>query len=193
MALFSYAMDNQNRLPTAYIADKEGRPIHSWRTSLLGYMDDFALASKYRWSEPWNGPHNSKLAERPLGFLHCPDDSAPPTETSYMVVVGPRTAFPGSNSRSLEEIEKGDGTSNTILSVEVRESGVNWMQPRDVKFEDAIRGINPRGVLGISSSHEGVVMVCFADGHAVPISVDTSPQVLKQLLQIDDGGPSKFP
>jgi hypothetical protein len=36
-------------------------------------------------------------------------------------------------------------------------------------------------------------MACFADGHALPISDKTDPAVLKQLLQIDDGGPKNFP
>jgi hypothetical protein len=36
-------------------------------------------------------------------------------------------------------------------------------------------------------------LVCFADGHALPIKENIDPAVLKQLLQIDDGVPDNFP
>src|SRR4051812_9073955 len=44
--------------PPAYIADKDGRPMHSWRVLILPYLDEKPLYLKYRFDEPWNGPHN---------------------------------------------------------------------------------------------------------------------------------------
>jgi hypothetical protein len=193
LSVLEYAGANHDQLPPAYQVDKAGRPMHSWRALTLGYMDQMKLARQYRLDEPWNGPHNSTFSHVELGELHCPDDPGARSDASYMVVVGPRTAFPGAKSRPLAEIEKGDGTQNTLLVVEVANSGVPWVEPRDVRFEDAIRGVNVPGVLGISSRHDGFVMGVFADGHAVAISDKTDPKVLERLLLIDDGGPAKFP
>ena len=80
-----------------------------------------------------------------------------------------------------------DGTSNTILDVEIANSGINWMEPRDLTFDEALRGINPKDGHGISSRHEAGANVCFCDGsvHYVPNGID--PQLLRDLLEFNDG------
>jgi hypothetical protein len=191
LALLSYASSNRDLLPPAYVADKEGRPIHSWRALTLFELNEYELSRQYRKDEPWNGPRNSQLADRWLGFYHCPDDPGPNSETSYMVVVGPQTAFTGAKPRSMKDVEKGHGASNTILTVEVANSGVRWSEPRDVQFEDAIRGVNRPGILGISSAHKAYwsgpfVHASFADGRVQAIRSDIDPEVLKQLLQVEE-------
>jgi hypothetical protein len=193
LALLNYASANHDHFPPAYFVDKHGRPIHSWRALILPYLDQAALARQYRWDEPWNGPHNAKFADVAIPGFHCPESGGPKTETNYMVVVGPKTVFPDSRSRTTDEIQRADGTSNTLLLVEVANSGVNWLEPRDIKYEDAIRGINQAGIVGISSRHKGFVCVCFADGRGIPLDVNTKPEMLQQLLQIDDGGPVNPP
>jgi prepilin-type processing-associated H-X9-DG protein len=193
LAFSSYALSNKGLMPPACVADKTGRPIHSWRTMVLWELGQFRQSRQYRTDEPWNGPHNSSFLPDSMSLFHCGVDPSPFSDTSYMVVVGPRTAFPGVKPRALEEIAKHDGLSNTILAVEVAQSNTPWTEPRDVQFDDALRGINVLGVLTLSSRHKGVAMVTFADGHALPISDKTDPAVLKQLLQIDDGVPDRFP
>jgi len=193
LALINYADGNGGQLPPAWNVDKTGQPLQSWRVSVIGYLDQLAIARIYHIEEPWNSAFNSQFANLELGVVHCPVDPGPKTETSYMVVVGPRTAFPDAKPRKLKEIKDHDGLANTITIVETAESGVNWSQPREIQFNDAIRGINVPGILGISSRHDGIVLACFADGHALFISDKIDPGVLKQLLQIDDGGPKKFP
>ena len=193
LALINYADGNNGQLPSAWNVDQKGQPLQSWRVSVIGYLDQPAISRKYRIDEPWNSPFNSEFADLKLTELHCPDDPGTQTDTSYMVVVGPRTAFPGAQPRKLKEIEDHDGLANTITVIETAVSGVNWSEPREIAFDDALRGINVPGVLGPSSRHKGLIMVSFADGHALPISDNIDAAVLKQLLQIDDGGPKKFP
>jgi hypothetical protein len=192
LAQINYADGNGGQLPPAWNVDKKGQPLQSWRVSVIGYLDQPAIARIYHIEERWNSAFNSQFANLKLGVDHCPVDPGPKTETSYMVVVGPRTAFPGSKPRKLKEIEDHDGLTNTITIVETAESGVNWSQPREIQFNDAVRGINVPGILGISSRHRDTVLACFADGHAQFINDKIDPAVLKQLLQIDGGGPPKF-
>jgi prepilin-type processing-associated H-X9-DG protein len=189
LGLINYAAGNNGVLPPAWNVDKQGQPLQSWRLSVVGYLDEPAISRAYHNDEPWNSPFNSQFAERELSVMRCPEDISRTTDTSYMVVVGPRTAFPGAKPRKLKEIEDHDGLANTLMIVETSDSGVNWTKPRDIQFDDALRGINIPGVLTLSSRHNGAVMVSFADGHALPLSEKTDPAVLKQLLQINDGGP----
>ena len=116
--------------PPAYVADAQGRPLESWRVLLLPYMDNRPLYDQWKQhrNEPWNGPQNSKLSQTVLEFLHCPSDTGPITDTSYVAVVGPGTIWPGTVQVGNSQIT--DGTSNTLVLVEVTNSGINWMEPR---------------------------------------------------------------
>ena len=60
LALQSYHQAN-GCFPPAYIADKNGKPMHSWRVLILPYLDRNALYKAYNFSEPWDGPNNKKL------------------------------------------------------------------------------------------------------------------------------------
>ena len=87
-------------LPPAYIADEHGRPMHSWRVLILEIMSREDIYQKYDFSEPWNGPHNSRLAAQfnhhDRTWLQCPsEDQADPMWTSYLAVVGRHTLWPG--------------------------------------------------------------------------------------------------
>ena len=48
--------------PPAYIADKNGKPMHSWRVLILPYLDYDDLYKAYDFSEPWDGPKNKTAA-----------------------------------------------------------------------------------------------------------------------------------
>src|SRR5262249_42952585 len=61
LAMFNYH-DAYGCFPPAYIADADGRPMHSWRVLLLPFLDEAARYRKYRFDEPWDGPNNSELA-----------------------------------------------------------------------------------------------------------------------------------
>ena len=60
MALHKYRQAN-GCFPPAYIADKNGKPMHSWRVLILPYLDQDALYKAYDFTEPWDGPTNKKL------------------------------------------------------------------------------------------------------------------------------------
>jgi len=139
LALLNYEHQH-GCFPPAYLCDKHGKPMHSWRVLLLPYVESNATYKKYNFNEPWNGPNNRLLAEyMPLGYV-CPAaykaGANRPPMTSYVVVTGANTAFPGCESRRLKEIT--DDKRETVLVVEVANSDIHWMEPRDPSSEDVL-------------------------------------------------------
>lgn len=174
-----------NAYPPAYVADSKGRPMHSWRVLLLPYLNQNSLYERYDFTEPWNGPNNSGLAEQfpQLSVYSCPDDSSK-ADTSYLVVVGKETMWPGGVGFS-GEIP--DGFENTIILVESADSGIHWMEPRDLSLSSLPQEINPVEGTGISSSHSGGAYVVTADGGLHFLEDDLSAEMLKKLLIRNDG------
>lgn len=191
-ALQAYATNHEGQLPPAYIADENGKPMHSWRVLLLPYLEGQALYERYNFDEPWDGPNNSKLAREIPRIYQCPDeysrDDTPQPFTSYAVVVGPHTLWPGSEPGSLDRIP--DGSAHTLLLVEVHDSAIHWMEPRDLTLDEMNPRVNGKGRLGISSVHTGGAFVMWADGHGQLLTNDLRPEILRQAIEIDDGGPS---
>ena len=63
LAIRSY-VDAHHALPPLYTTDADGKPLHSWRTLILPFLDQARLYNEYRFDEPWDGPNNRKLAGR---------------------------------------------------------------------------------------------------------------------------------
>ncbi|HUE74369.1 MAG TPA: DUF1559 domain-containing protein, partial [Pirellulaceae bacterium] len=182
--------DEYGSLPPAYMADASGQPIHSWRVLLLPFLECEPLYQQYRFDEPWDGPNNRKLHEQFVGVYSCPEQFRQGSgdtrrDTSYVVVVGPRTAFPGDRSVSFGDIR--DGTTNTVLVVEIKNSGIHWMEPRDLHVTQMNPRINPSRGQGISSPHKGYAQAAIADGGVKTLSEPLSPSEVTSLLNIDDG------
>jgi uncharacterized protein DUF1559 len=184
-ALQNYAQRN-GHFPPAYIADASGKPMHSWRTLLLPYLDRPDLHRTYDFEEPWDSPKNRRVHVQ-LDYLNCPAD--PPVSvtddcTNFVVVTGPGTIFPDGRTTKLRDIKD---PARTILLVEIIKmpSDIHWSEPRDLPIAEALKGINPPGGGGICSYHRGGVNVVFANGSLRFLSSRISPQTLKALLTID--------
>jgi hypothetical protein len=186
LALRQYHKDH-GCFPPAYVTAKDGTPLYSWRVLVVGYLDQPDIARKFHYDEPWNSPHNLALATA-LPIFCCPKQSDEPSAmTNYLAVVGEQTCWPGADSRSLDEII--DGPQDTILLVEVADSGILWTEPRDLFFEqlqlDEAAPINNRP----SSHHPAVFLVAVANGSARPISKLAPPEKIKAVLTINGGEP----
>jgi hypothetical protein len=132
-ALQAYHRVN-GRFPPACIADKNGKVMHSWRVLLLPFLDsDVTLYQAYKFSESWDGPNNTKLAV-PVPIYDCPSNGrswmTPPFETSYVALVGPKGEWPSEKAASAADGSRND----TIMVVEVANSGIPWMEPRDLSI-----------------------------------------------------------
>lgn len=190
-ALHNYHSD-KGHFPPAYIADENGKPMHSWRMLILPYLGDGKLKEiydKYNFGEPWNGPNNSKLHDivpRDGGRLifHCPLDNSPATTTSFVVVVGPDTMWPGNKTIQYSDVTDAEGS--TILVVEMVNSGIHWMEPQDLHVTQMNPKINPKMGKGISCNH-GSVPAVFGDGGIRTLPNDLAPETLRALLTISGG------
>jgi hypothetical protein len=183
--------DTYGCFPPAQITDDKGRPMHSWRVLVLPFMEGMSTYERYDFSEPWDGPNNSRLADRvvgPEGFIlqgggrifQCPHGAREgSTWTSYVAVVGPGTVWPGS-----EPFADNSSEAEKILLLEVAHSGIHWMEPRDLTLEQALAGAEPGGGLGPSSLHPcGIGFVTTVDRVGLlrrPLDV----QVLKRWLVV---------
>ena len=88
----------------------------------------------------------------------CDDDS---TETNYVMITGEEAV--GNLPNEVTKIaEITDGSSNTIMIVEVFGEGIGWSEPRDLSLDQLPLEINATG--GISSKHPGGANVLFCDG-----------------------------
>lgn len=178
--------DVHGTFPPAYIADADGKPMHSWRVLILPFVEQKNLYDLYDFDEPWDGPNNSKLAaECPrLKIFMCPSTTNV-NETNYFAVVGQQTMWPDEKAMKLSDIK--DGAASTIQLVEVHNTGIHWMEPRDLDFVQMPMSVNPTFGQGISSAHQGGAMVALADGSSRFIKNETAPTTLRALLTIAGG------
>ncbi len=158
LAMHNYVASNGS-LPRPAITDKDGKPLLSWRVAILPYIEQGPLYEKFKLDEPWDSPNNKALIkEMPQVFI-CPErTNVEPFTTTYRVFTGPGALFEKDRSTTLAQIT--DGTSNTLLAVEAKES-VPWTKPdAELKFDPAAVA-SPYGVGG---PHDGGFNALFADG-----------------------------
>lgn len=212
-ALEFYA-EEHGSLPPAYIRDKAGRPILSWRVLILPYLGREDLYRQAKLDEPWDSPRNLRLARQMPEIYHCPAQTAAKEgETSYLAVVGERTAWTGSQGRPLPKSPTFPGT---ILVLEATGYGISWMEPRNLPFADAAVGVTKgRGKPGLICRHpcgggeepiKGVydgyrpwdigyrlcgVNCVSAAGHVFSISESVSPRTLIELLTAVPAAPEQ--
>lgn len=124
--------DHYGSFPPAYVADQNGKRLHSWRVLILPFLDQGPLYNKYRLDEPWDGPHNSKLHSEMVRPYACPNGEGR-GGLNYVAVVGPHLAWGGDKPRSLRDFQ--DDTETTVMVVERVDSNVHWMEPHDLEID----------------------------------------------------------
>lgn len=172
LAMHNYH-DTYNAFPPAVVTDANGKPLYSGRVLLLPFLEQDNLYKAFNKDEAWDSPANRHLSDVRLAVF-C-DPAAPPgrgNQTDYLFVTGPGTvmeAKPG--APRIADIR--DGTSNTLMMVEVRGSGVNWAQPSDLEIAEPMTlppGNHPQGNI-----------VGMYDGSVRFIGPNTSPQTIHAL------------
>ncbi|HUG93892.1 MAG TPA: DUF1559 domain-containing protein [Planctomycetaceae bacterium] len=192
IALHNYH-DRFGSFPPAYVADKRGRPMHSWRVLILPWLGEEAAAvySEYRFDEPWNGPNNRRLAERRPEFYRCPQDKrlkgGEDVLTAYQAISGPGCAFDADRARRIPEFQ--DGTSVSLMVVESPGTPVHWMQPVDVSADELLRSLP--SVKDVP--HQGGIMILMGDGAVRYLASNVPPETLRALTTIAGGDePGEF-
>ncbi|MHB8968938.1 MAG: DUF1559 domain-containing protein [Pirellulaceae bacterium] len=193
LAMHNYH-DVHKAFPAAYVADANGRPMHSWRVALLPYLERADLYERYNFDEPWDSPGNLQVAEQMPETFRCPSFASAPAPgnnlTNYVVIVGdptvlpPQSMFRPNHWTRMSEVT--DGTSNTILVVE-SSTPVPWTRPdADPTFEQIVSQVEA-GPGAMRSVHPGGANVALADGSVRFLSSQLDPQLIRLLVQPADG------
>ncbi len=192
LALHNYH-DAYGSFPPAYVADEHGKPMHSWRVLVLPFLEQQALYDQYDFSQPWDGPKNRRLLSLMPDVFRCPAQrNRNVSETNYVAVIGPHTAWPGNNAVRLADFP--DGSRQTLMLVEVVDSAIAWTEPADLTLNEALQGLQQEGGRGIASSHpvaESIfpptgAVLGFADGHVEFLTHDLPPEQWRAAFRRDD-------
>lgn len=197
LALYNY-QEAYGSLPPAYLADSDGKPLHSWRVLILPFLEQPPVEDTpgawrprgwrdYRYDEPWDGPNNRSLVAPTPSFYLCPahTDAEGRGLTSYVVVVGPRTAFPGGRPSTITVPR--DGTSDTILVVESSNSSILWTEPRDLDWDWMSFQLDDPSRPSISSLHPAGSVVLQGDAGTETLQRSISSATVRARLTIDGG------
>ena len=76
--------------------------------------------------------------------------------------------------------------SQNLLLVEMADSGIHWMEPRDLDIRHMAQTINSPGEPAISSQHGEMANVTFADGRVQIITNETLPPSLMKILRLSE-------
>lgn len=160
--------------------DANGKPLLSWRVHILPYMEHAELWKQFKLDEPWDSEHNRQLIDQMPELFSDPDPAVRAAvgdkgRTTFVVPIGDNLIFGKKEGMKFKELT--DGTSNTILTVEVvPERAVVWTKPDDWEVDMA----NP--LAGVARKDRGSFTAGWADGHASSMSNDNSPEVMRKLL-----------
>lgn len=182
-ALHDYAMDHNDRLPSA-LNDSQGRALHGWTLVVQPYLENQSLFDKTDKTKPWSHPANS-----PVYQTKCRWFINPLEETRFNAKGLALTHYAGnvhvlgrSTPLTLKYIVEQDGLSNTLLIGEVAGRFKPWGYPYN--WRDPALGIN-RTLNGFGNAHRNGAQFVMGDGSVRFISEKTSLKVLKALATPD--------
>ena len=191
LALHNYH-DAHGTFPPAFVADKDGKPKHSWRVLILPFMEHKDLYDQYHFDERWDSPHNLELAAKMPVQYRCPSDptSATTGQTDYVMLVGPPAVSDGPHGRRYSEFAH---AGQTIMVVEAAGKGPCWLAPDDLEVAkmsfaiDCPTDPHHPDTNNISSYHPVVANALFCDGSVRPLEKDISSKTLEAMTAIDGG------
>ena len=142
--------------PAAFMPDKDGKPMHSWRVAILPFMEQGPLYNAYNFDVPWDDPANLTVGKTKVNAYLCPSDPEQDSlAPNYVMVTGPGTLNPGGKRINLGILDITDGTSYTLSVVETTNAHFLWTEPRDLSIETMSLKINDPKRPSISSYHPG--------------------------------------
>lgn len=177
VGLCNYA-DVYHALPPAYTVDADGKPLHSWRTLLLPFLEQKPLFDQIDLSKAWDDPANAEALNTSVPAYRCPSAGCPENHTIYSAVVATNGCFLPSESRRLAEIT--DDHAKTLLVIEVDpQHAVPWMAPTDADV-DVLLGFNRETTF----AHPGGFTAAFVDGSVRFLSADLPADERRALVSI---------
>lgn len=174
-ALEKYHKD-KGSYPPAAIYDKYGRPILSWRVTLLPYFGDQEkqLYSQFRLDEPWDGPNNRKLIKqlpqcyrfsRYYSYRH-------EGRTTTVAFTGKGTIFDGRKGTNKKDIDP----KTILVLLGNSETATYWSRPGDVRIEPG------KPLPELFSRYGGELYALLADGSVKSIRSDLDVKELRAMI-----------
>jgi RNA polymerase sigma factor (sigma-70 family) len=172
--------------PPAAIYDKNGKPLLSWRVTLLPQLHETDLYKLFHLDEPWDSPHNKTLLANMPNVYRIPG-IGDATSTFYQVVVGKSTVFekrratdPQGPARGIRIADITDGTSNTLLVVEAGVP-VPWTKPEELPYSET--GKLP----ALGGAFKDTIHAAMADGAVRELPRNAPEDFLRALITRDGG------
>lgn len=167
--------------PPQYSVNEKGEPMHSWRVLILPYIEQRNLFNEFRMSEPWDSPHNKKVATLvPVNYLINGGGMIDGMLHTRVLAMVSDNSIIRLKKTSIAQIT--DGTVNTIsVAIGSPKQAVPWTKPVDIEgtpeaIAKQMMTENPEGFW---------VATCDSGVHFVPPIADK--EKLAWALQIDDG------
>ena len=160
------------------IADKNGKPLLSWRVLLLPYIEQDNLYKAFKLDEAWDSDTNKKLLAKMPDVYKVGIEPKGATETYYQGFAGPGTAFEPGKKLTLASVT--DGTSNTVGVIEAGPP-VEWTKPADIAYDPK------KPFPKLDGPFRNVVMAGMMDGSAFPFKPDLKPEVFRDFVERADG------
>jgi hypothetical protein len=192
MALHNYH-DTYKAFPAAVQIGPQDVP-HSWRVSLLPFIDEADLYSRYHQDEPWDSPHNRALLVEMPDIYRAPNANPNETNTAYFGFGftkrpdsfddGLRPVLAGTENTRIASII--DGMSNCIITIETK-LDVPWTQPMDIPYDPRV----PLPKLG--GIHKDGFWAGLSDASVTFFPNSFNRAILLKAIQRGDGSPIKLP
>ncbi len=187
LAMHNFHSTNDHFPPQA-IADKQGKPLLSWRVAILPFLEQAALFNEFKLDEPWDSPHNKPLLQRMPAIYAIPGSKAEPGMSFYRGFSGPGAFFDPAMKDGTGIRDVTDGTSNTIGIVEAREA-VPWTKPdAEIPFDGAARPEGARQFIPSLGGHfPSGFNAMLLDGSVRFIKDTINTMVLRALITRNGG------
>jgi prepilin-type processing-associated H-X9-DG protein len=181
LGLFGYENANKH-FPPIYTCDKEGKPLRSWLVEILPYMEYDSIYNRLNKEEPWNSPLNAQILPHAISEYICPSANRDVKDCSsnYMAITGPGTIWKADGTKKISDLA--NGSSNSIVAVEVVDSGKHWAEPLALTVDEVLENMKTGKGVRISCGHTNVVNVLFADGTVRRLFSDMPLSLWRKIL-----------
>jgi hypothetical protein len=173
--------------PPAVLYDENGKAAHTWRVFMIPFWLDYEFGDGrplHDFSQAWNSSKNQMFDKSCNDLFKCPSDrNQDKPFTNYVAVVGEDTMWPP-NAR-IKFNGRRNSHSETILLIELPDSSIHWMEPRDPTVEEFMEKIKSPIGKGIRCIHPHGLNYVTVGGEFRSFPPDTDPETIRRLLKRD--------